>query len=458
LVQQTISHRGEVQMNRSTPPPDIPEAAALSREVAHRLECYLAPLLVQLDQRMDVRLVRTFAATLVNLVRHRDRTLSLLLTELGELLTDGAHAPAGVKRLWRLLRSARWEASLISEVIAADADRAVARALAQDGCAYAVLDGSVLEKPAAHAWPGLTKVRSAVAVRLRRSLGGPPSKPPVIVSGLAWLAVVVTGRTGSLTLGRMDWYSPTAPGDAAQTQGEAERSVIRSFLRRWHRRVIWVADRAYGNHPFVGEVLLPAAARFIVRWRRDYELMDPLGEISPASQLTRRMRSRWKVMVVDPRRPTTFTLGLASLPVYLPGTAVPLWLIVARRRDKKHPLWLLTTEPADTEAAARAVVTGYVRRWQVEWAFRFQKADLGVASVRVASWLYREKLLRLAELVHAFLLQLLATSPREDLDRILRWCHRTGQHARTVEAPLYRLRHALANLWNLNLPTLAWTP
>ena len=85
-------------MNPSTSPVAIPEAAQVSQAMAERLRVFLAPLLLALDARLDVRLVRTFAATVINLIRQRDRAVSLLLTELGEPLLDGAHAPAGVKR------------------------------------------------------------------------------------------------------------------------------------------------------------------------------------------------------------------------------------------------------------------------------------------------------------------------------------------------------------------------
>jgi hypothetical protein len=52
-------------MHRSTSRVPIPEAAGLSQEMAARLALFLTPLLVQLDARLDVRLVRTFAATVV---------------------------------------------------------------------------------------------------------------------------------------------------------------------------------------------------------------------------------------------------------------------------------------------------------------------------------------------------------------------------------------------------------
>src|SRR5581483_2464117 len=123
-------------MNPTTSRVPMPEAADLSQELGQRLSVFLVPLLLLLDERMDVRLVRTLAATVVNLVRQRNRAVSLLLTELGELLLDGAHAPAGVKRLWRLVASPKWDAAVIDTWLAEQADAAVERALARDGVAF----------------------------------------------------------------------------------------------------------------------------------------------------------------------------------------------------------------------------------------------------------------------------------------------------------------------------------
>lgn len=440
----------------------VPEASLLSAEMVKQLSAFLGPFLVQLDARVDVRLVRTFAATIVNLVRQRERTLSLILSELGEMLTTGPQAPAGVKRLWRLLHSTNWHSGLVDTWLIDQANDALERARERDGVALAVLDDSVVEKPAARRWVGLTKVRSAQASRLQRACGGAPPPRPTVVPGFGWVAVVVTGLTGSLSLARLHWYSPNAP-EVAKRQGEAQRATVLPFLLLWADRVLWLVDRGFANSPFLGEAL--ARVRFVARWRKDYQLrLRPSGELAKASALSQRQRSRWTRQVRDPVSRQAWTMGLVSLPVTLPEDERPLWLVVARRKGQKHgkprseTFWLLTTEEAGDELGAGFVLQAYARRWQVEWALRFEKSDLGIQSVRVESWLYRQKLWRLAELVHAFLLSLLVLLSPEALARLLHWCHRTGRRARQAIAPIYRLHHALANLWNESPPTLAWSP
>ncbi len=447
-------------MKPSTSDPLVPEANELSAEMASHLSAFLGPFLVLLDSRLDVRLVRTFAATIVNLVRQRERTLSLVLTELGEKLTSGPHAPAGVKRLWRLLHSANWQPGLVDTWLIDQANATIERSRQRDGVALAVLDDSVIEKPASRKLDGLTKVRSAQASRLQRACGGPPPPRPTVVPGFGWVAVVATGLSGTFSLARLHWYSPKAP-EGAERQGEAQRSIVLPFLLLWADRVLWLVDRGFANSPFLGEAF--ARVRYVARWRRDYQLrLRPSGKLAKASALSQYLRSRWTRQVHNPVSKQTWTMGIVSLPVTLPEDERPLWLVVARRKrnnggkTKAQTLWLLTTEQADDEKSATFILQVYARRWQVEWALRFEKSDLGVQSVRVESCLYREKLWRLAELVHAFLLSLLMLLSPEALARLLHWCHRTGRRAREAIAPIYRLHHALANLWKESPPTIAW--
>ncbi len=431
----------------------IPDPAVLGQEMTERLVQYLGSLLVLLDQHLDGRLVRTFAATITNIVCHRDRALCLLLTELGEMLTDGAHAPAGVKRLWNLLKSPKWTATLVHDWLLKDADRAVEAAVAADGEALLVVDGSPVEKPTAHRLEGLMKVRSAKALLLRRASGGPPIKPPILVPGFGWIGAVVTGLRGSFTLARLQWHSSKAPQGEAKTQREAEREVLLPLVKRWGRKVLCLLDRGFDSREFLLE-LLGLGGRFITRWRKDYHLMGPQGE-EAASQISRRVRSTRSVEVYCPYTDQTIRLGVAAIPVSLVGDTTPLWLVVARRKGG-GTMWLLTSDDASQPHLAVMVVLTYSRRWQVEWMFLFGKSGIGIPSIRVRKWDYRQKLWAIAALVHAFLLHLLVLDEGVRI-RLLRWCHRTGRKWDQVVAPLFRLQHALANIWRHHPPTLAWS-
>src|SRR5947209_10281230 len=78
------------------------EATAMAQGLGEALAHFLFPLLVQLDERLDKRLVRTFLATIQVILTFRDRANGLLLSELGGYLETPDKAPAGTKRRSRL--------------------------------------------------------------------------------------------------------------------------------------------------------------------------------------------------------------------------------------------------------------------------------------------------------------------------------------------------------------------
>ncbi len=81
--------------------PQVPpyHAADMAQGLYAALARFLAPLLIELDARIDKRLVRTFLQTVAVILTFRDRVNGLLLSELGGYLDTPDKAPAGTKRL-----------------------------------------------------------------------------------------------------------------------------------------------------------------------------------------------------------------------------------------------------------------------------------------------------------------------------------------------------------------------
>jgi hypothetical protein len=117
-----------------------------------------------------VRLVLPLAQTVGLLVRHRQRALAWLRTELGSRLCGPEHPPAGVKRRANLLPSARWRASGSADSLRARGTTTVPAEATPvpEGRALGILEGSVLEKPASTCRDGWAPVRSRTARRLGR--------------------------------------------------------------------------------------------------------------------------------------------------------------------------------------------------------------------------------------------------------------------------------------------------
>jgi hypothetical protein len=73
--------------------PQVPPYHAA--DMAQGLYATLAPLLIELDARIDKRLVRTFVQTIAVILTFRDRVNGLLLSEMGGYLDTPDQAKAG---------------------------------------------------------------------------------------------------------------------------------------------------------------------------------------------------------------------------------------------------------------------------------------------------------------------------------------------------------------------------
>lgn len=429
--------------------------AGLAYTLADQLQQFLDPLLTRMDEQMDSRLVRTLAGTVQAILQLRERSCGLLLSELGSVLLSPEHAPAGTKRISKLLHSPKWHADQVERFIWAQAQARCTELEHAAEDALVLWDESVLEKPESPELCGLGSVRSSKAARLTRIKPGfySPPKGAVFVPGLNWLALEVIGRSGPPTLAAMRWWSNR--GACASDRRTEEALLLRDCTRTWGRRVIHVFDRGFAGGPWLTHlagtsVYAPTEvkARFIVRWNKDYKLLTPDGRSMKAWEIARGKPSKDRRSVPEPGGKMR-QHGVVSLPVRHPDYPGPLWLVVSRPGAGRAPWYLLTSEPAATAEQAWAVVFAYARRWQIEMTFRFGKSGLALQSPRVWHSTTRRKLLQIATLAHAFLLSLLrpeAQRLREDL--LHRACHRTGKRSRNTPAPLYRIRAALAYLWS----------
>lgn len=413
--------------------------------------CYrfVQPFLRELASKMDRRLVQTFLDLLLVIIIHRHRNQGLLLSELGGYLLGGEHAPAGTKRISNLLHSEKWEAKAVENYLWQQADQAIDQRLNPQTDVYVIWDESVIEKPESLKAERLCAVRSSKAKRLKRIKPGyynPPGGRPVFVPGLNWLQVVVTGLKGTPSLAHIRFW--TTRGEAQTTQREEEHRLLREVTRRWGRSVVHLWDRGFAGAPWLGLAFL-YQVRFIVRWKKNYNLVAPDGRLLKAWECSRGKRSLDHRLIYDTRRRCERKTGIVFLPVHLPDfPAFPLTLVVSRPGKGRKPWYLITNEPVTCVDDAWRIVLAYNRRWQVEMSIRYSKSELAFESPRLLAWDSRAKLLAIAALVQAFLFSLLDDFLLPLRSWLLsRWCHRTGKRNRSTAVPLYRLRLALSTLW-----------
>jgi hypothetical protein len=428
------------------------ETQEQSRQVEHQLVKLVWPVLVKLNERLDRRLVSTFLGLVMAIIMHRHRNNGLLLSELGGYLLGAEHGRAGTKRISNLVHSERWEAGLIEDYFWQAGIQRVEELWAQGERPLVIWDESVLEKPESLQAEGLCAVRSSKAVRLKRIKPGffnPPGGRPVFVPGFHWLKVLVLGQKGNPTLAHMRWW--TTRGEQ-QSQKRTEEGAVLAYIDAvWGKEVLHIWDRGFAGNPWLTQAFLHGA-RFVLRWPKNYYLLDEEEQLCKPGQLSKGKRSWEHRLLWDARRRCYRKTGVIAFQVAAPTHHQPLWLVVARRKGQS-PWYLLTSEPAHSPQLSWQIVLAYARRWQVEMAIRYNKSELAFESPRVFQWQHRLKLLLIAGLAYAFLLSLLAPALTDLCAWLLRtFCHRTGKRSRETPAPLYRLRIALSFLWLFHPP------
>jgi len=124
---------------------------AEKQEQSRRLEKSLVnmiwPLLVQLNEKLDRRLVNTFLGLVMAIVIHRHRNNGLLLSELGSYLLGAEAGRAGTKRISNLVHSERWEVELMEDYYWQAGTQQVRDLWVQGQRPLVIWDESALEKP-----------------------------------------------------------------------------------------------------------------------------------------------------------------------------------------------------------------------------------------------------------------------------------------------------------------------
>jgi hypothetical protein len=424
------------------------EQRQLSKEINAQLNDFVEPLLNRLDAQIDKRLVRTFYKLLQVIVQFRHPRNGLLLSELGAYILDPEHAPAGTKRISNLIRSTKWGYEIIETYLWEKANQHIEEVASTEGEVLVAWDESVLEKPESIAIEGLCAVRSSKARRLKRIKPGyynPPSGRPIYVPGMNWVALMVMGMQSLPSIAAMRWWSTR--GKFTSDKRTEELKLLKHCVEAWGERVLHVWDRGFAGGPWLSHVNLHKV-RFVMRWQKNYKLIDRHGVKRKAWEITRGKRSWQHKELWDNRRHCYRKTGVYACPVSHPEYDGQLWLVLSRPGKGRSPWYLLTNQPVSSVDDAWHFIFAYARRWQVEMAFRFSKTDLSMESPRLWRWDNRLKLLLIVTLVHAFLLSLLSPSLLALRYRLLRlFCHRTGKRYRTASVPLYRLRSALSRLW-----------
>lgn len=310
------------------------EPTTLSQQHGWELLRFLEPLLRELDVKMDKRPLRTLVQAVEAILVFRDRNHGLLLSELGDAM-DGVEGGGGTKRLSTLIQHKRWKAQQIEEFLLRRADERIERWQAQGQEGLLIWDGTVLEKPESLKAEGLCAVRSSKALRLTRIKKGyfhPPGKP-ICVPGLHGIGLLLAGRSdqqGAAMLVALRWW--TSRGPLASYEKDENCKLLRLSTQRWGSRLIHVFDRGYGNSPWLG-ALRGLQARFIVRWKTRYQLVDATGVKQAAWKIGRGKPGLAPRTLFDAVHHCNVEGSVLFFPVTHPDYPDwPLTLVIARRK------------------------------------------------------------------------------------------------------------------------------
>ena len=171
----------------------------------------------------------------------------------------------------------------------------------------------------------------------------------------------------------MRWWSSRGPQTSFKRDEEAK--LLLSCAAQWGRRVVHVFDQGFAGGLWLG-LLLALGLRFVLRWRKDYQLVDAQGTKRKAWHIARGKRGSRDRLLWESRRARWVQASVLVLSVHhaeQPEVALSLLLC---RSAGRLPWYLLTNEAVANEEEAWQVVFASVRRWQIEQTWRYDKSEL----------------------------------------------------------------------------------
>lgn len=421
----------------------------------YRVDQYTKRIRQDLDAQIDNRLVSTFWNLFTAILMFRNRSMGLLLSELGGYISGFKHAPAGTKRISNLLRSKKWTSELIDAHLFARSKERIEQICLQDKRPLMLWDDSRVEKHESRVAEGLCSVFSSKGQRLTRMRPGffNPPLGRICVPGFQWTGVFLSHLGGAPSVCQMSWWT---------TRGKFKEdpdNIIYRLLRKLHQHIdqqlVHVLDRGYANEKML-RYLFHFKQAFIIRWKQNHLLIHQEKGCKKTHMLARSFKGRASKTVRDKvhQKDKRITIDWASVnhPEYPDNQ---LFLIIVRdKHNYNSPMYLITSLPIEKVSQAWEVFFSYMHRWEAEQGFRFLKSEMGLESPRLWFWDNRMKLMAIVTLVYDFLLTLLRNWKSWVPIFMQNWAHRTGKRYRDTSIPLYRLRMAIANClfyyWALN--------
>ena len=406
---------------------------------------YLSSLEKELSKNLDERFVRTFYNLFIAILMFRNRPMGLLLSELGGFITGFSSAPAGTKRIGRLLGCKKWNHESIDNFFFKRGKQRIEKLSNSSKRPLLLWDDSRIEKSESSFLGGLCSVFSSKAQRLTRIRPGffsPPSKR-IYTTGYKWTGVMLSALGEVPSVFNMTWW--TTRGKHKEHGTNIIYRMLRNIDQQIGRIALHVFDRGYA-HANMLEWLIQFNQDFLIRWKSNHLFLNEQGQLKKIHNIARSYKAKsWK-QVKDKERKKLKTISIAWAAVKHPEFLDnQLYLVIIRDKNYGNsPIYLLTSLPILNIEDAWEMCFSYIHRWEVEQSFRCCKSELGMESPRL--WFFQRtlKLLAMVSLVYDFLLRMLANWKPWSKQLLATWCHRTGNRYRNAAVPIYRLRAAIS--------------
>lgn len=421
-------------------------------KIVQKVTNYLCPLIKKFQSKVDKRFSYTFYDTFYGMLSHRDKTNSLLLSELGGYINGPQHAPAGTKRLSNLLACEGWSHEWIEQALLDKSKERLSKKGAEGKRWLMHWDDSVIEKPESWRTEGLCSVKSSKGLRLTKIKPGYYQKAQYIsVPGYEWSACVLSSEKDAPTICQMRWWTKRGkhkedPANILYRMlAQTSKMIDKTQAEVWH-----VFDRGYANYRTLDYLINHFKQQFIIRWKSNFNLENEEGIVAPTYRHSLGKKATSTRWVCDKERKEKRRVKILYRPVKCPDSELnhkQLYLVIARDAKKgRPPIYFLTDVPINTNGMAWAILFSYMKRWDVEQVFRFGKTAMGMESPRL--WFFDRtlKLLALVTLVMDFILSMITHHKNFARSLIDKWCPRTGNRQKKTFLPIYRLRLALTLL------------
>ena len=413
--------------------------------ILQRIRVYLNPLLLVLHQKMDVRLVNTFYDAFVSLLVNRNRPKGLVISELGGWLLGFEKAIAGTKRLFTLFESEKWVKEDLENFQIKRCQSYIEDLKSKGKEVLGIIDDSTIEKSESWFSEGLCSVHSGKGQRLTRIKPGYYKRPVgrICVPGFEWSALLISGIGLIPMVGLMQWW--TKRGMACDSRDNVFYKMLKKIKQVFQTSLILVFDRGFA-HANTLEKLFKWEQFFIIRWKSSHVLTNKAGISKNTWRICHQQKAFDKRIIWDKNRQKNLKIEMIFTPVTHPEFPNnPLFLIVIRNKTIKgqQPLYLLTNTAIINKQQAWKIFFSYMQRWDIEQAFHFNKAEIGIESICVRIWNKKLKILALVALVFEFILALWRNWNTAARCLMRKYAHLKGTKAINFRLPLFRLRRAL---------------